>query len=106
MKLPFFDQAYSTSHHQVETIDSEYTVLFGRKNYTFHHRLFSFLVNLLAFSRLILRLLLHGFQPQIHQRCDREDNCYWYAYYPLSGTSKVLASDAEIKQWLELTQEM
>ncbi|MDJ0573363.1 MAG: hypothetical protein QNJ53_30600 [Pleurocapsa sp. MO_192.B19] len=62
------------------------------------------LARVLAFGRLIIRIVLNGYQPKIRQGCDRDNNIYWYAYYPLSGISKVLASEAEIKQWLELTQ--
>lgn len=106
MKLPFLDPANPNFPHHVENIDPEYSILFGRKNYIFARRLFSFLLNLPAFSRLIIRLLLNGYRPQIRQGCDREQNCYWYTYDPLSGISKILASEAEIKQWLELMTEI
>ena len=106
MKLPFLDRADSNFPNHVETIDSEYSILFGQKNNIFPRRLFSFILDLLAFSRLIIRLLLNGYGPQIRQGCDREHNCYWYAYDPLSDVSKFLASEAEIKQWLELTKEI
>lgn len=106
MKLPFFHQAYSTLHQSRTTVSSEYAVFFARKSYILPLPLISFLLHLLDFSRLIIRLLLNGFQPQIRQGCDQEHNCYWYAYYPLSGVSKFLASEAEIKQWLEFRQEI
>ncbi|MDJ0593808.1 MAG: hypothetical protein QNJ72_28155 [Pleurocapsa sp. MO_226.B13] len=62
------------------------------------------LARAIAFGRLIIRLLLNGYRPQIRQGRDRDNKIYWYAYYPLSGVSKVLAFEAEIKQWLEFTQ--
>ncbi len=83
MKLRFLDRAYSN-----QTI-----IKF-------------MLARALAFGRLIIRILLNGYRPKIRQGRDRDNNIYWYAYYPLSGVSKVLASEAEIKQWLEFTQEI
>ncbi|MGK7914648.1 MAG: hypothetical protein AB4038_03760 [Prochloraceae cyanobacterium] len=62
------------------------------------------LARVLAFGRLIIRIALNGYRPKIRQGRARDNNIYWYAYYPLSGVSKVLVSEAEIKQWLELTQ--
>ena len=63
----------------------------------------SILVRAIALVRLMIRILLNGYRPKIRQGCDRDNNLYWYAYYPVSGVSKVLASEAEIKQWLEFT---
>ena len=62
------------------------------------------LAHVLAFGRLIIRIVLNGSRPKISQGRDHDNNIYWYAYYPLSGVSKVLVSEAEIKHWLELTQ--
>ena len=90
----------------VDRVESEYAFLFRGNGESLHFRLIQFVPRLFAFSRLIIRLLLHGYRPKIRQSRDREQNIYWYAYYPLSGTSKLLASEAEIKQWLELTQEI
>ena len=106
MKLPFLHQACSTSHNPIETAGSEYAALFWRKNYTLHPSIISFLLRLITFSRLIIRILLNGYRTQIRQGRDRERNLYWYAYDPLSGDSKFLASEAEIKQWLEFRQEI
>ncbi|MDJ0635785.1 MAG: hypothetical protein QNJ34_21535 [Xenococcaceae cyanobacterium MO_188.B29] len=104
MKLGFLARAYS---NQIKTVESKYYALFWRKSYTLGlPRLKFLLARALAFIRLIIRLLLNGYRPQIRQGRDRDNNVYWYAYYPLSGVSKVLAFDAEIKQWLELTQEI
>ena len=64
------------------------------------------LARALAFGRLTIRILLNGYRPKIRQGRDRDNKIYWYAYYPLSGGSKVIASEAEIKQWLEFTQEI
>ena len=98
MKLHFLGQAYSTSHNQMETVESEYTL---------RHPLIKFmLARALPFGRLIIRILLNGYRPKIRQSRDLHNNIYWYAYYPLSGVSKFLASEAEIKQWLEFTQEI
>ena len=63
----------------------------------------SILAREIAFCRLMIRILLNGYRPKIYQGRDRDNNLYWYAYYPVSGVSKVLASEAEIKQWLEFT---
>ena len=106
MKLPSLGQVYSSYQNQKETVESEYNVLFRRNSEPLYHLLIRFILRLLAFSQLIIRLLLNGYRPKICQSRDREQNIYWYAYYPLSGVSKLLASEAEIKQWLELTQEI
>lgn len=106
MKLPFLDRANPNFHHHVKTIDSEYSAFFGREKYIFERRFFAFILELLAFSRLIIRVLINGYRPQIRQGCDRKHNCYWYAYDPLSDVSKFLASEAEIKHWLELMKEI
>ena len=104
MKLRFLGQAYS---NQIETVESEYTARFLGKSYTLPRPIIKFmLARALAFGRLIIRILLNGYRPKIRQGRDRDNNIYWYAYYPLSGVSKVLASEAEIKQWLESIQEM
>ena len=102
MKLRFLGQADSNDHNQIETLGTEYKILFRGKNGS----LITFMLNLTSFSQLIIRILLNGYKPQIRQGRDREQNIYWYAYYPLSGTSKLLASEAEIKQLIELTQEI
>ncbi len=107
MKLHFLGQAYSTSHNQMETVESEYTVRFLGKSYTLPRPLIKFmLARVIAFGRLIIRLLLNGYRPKIRQGRASDNNIYWYAYYPLTGVSKFLASEAEIKQWLEFTQEI
>ena len=106
MKLPFLPQTYSTSPQPKATVDSEYAALFCRHSYTLDRPLISSLFRLLDFSRLLIRLLLHGYRPQICQGEDREHNRYWYVYYPLSGVSKFLADEAEIQQWLELRPEI
>ncbi len=107
MKLRFLGQAYSTSNNQMETVESKYTVPFLGKSYTLHRPIRTFmLARGLPFGRLIIRILLNGYRPKIRQGRDRDNNIYWYAYYPLSGVSKFLASEAEIKQWLELIQEI
>ena len=104
MKLGFLDRAYS---NQIKTIESEYHALFWRKSDTFRlSSLKSMLARAIAFGRLLIRLLLNGYRPKIRQGRDGDNNVYWYAYYPLSGVSKVLAFEAEIKQWLESTQEI
>ena len=104
MKLGFLDRAYS---NQMKTVESEYNALFWRKNHTLGlSSIKSMLARAIAFAQLIIRILLNGYRPKIRQGRDRDNNVYWYAYYPLSGVSKVIAFDAEIKQWLELTQEI
>ena len=104
MKLRFLGQAYS---NQIETVESEYNALFWRKSDTLGLPLIKFmLARAIAFGRLIIRLLLNGYRPKIRQGRASDNNIYWYAYYPLSGVSKFLASEAEIKQWLELIQEI
>lgn len=104
MKLRFLDQVYS---NQIETFESEYLARFWGQSDTLSCPIIkSMLVRALAFGRLIIRILLNGYRPKVRQGCDRNNNIYWYAYYPLSGISKVLASEAEIKQWLELMQEI
>ena len=102
MKLRCLGQADSNDHNPIETLGTEYKVLFWGKNVS----LIPFMLNLISFSQLIIRILLNGYKPQIRQGRDREQNLYWYAYYPLSDTSKLLASEAEIKQLIELTQEI
>ena len=106
MKLRSVDRVESNYHHQKETVESKYAFLFRGNRKPIYRLLIQFVPRLFAFSRLIIRLLLHGYKPKICQSRDREQNIYWYAYYPLSGRSKLLASEAEIKQWLELTQEI
>ena len=102
MKLHFLDRADS---NQIETVESEYTDLFWRKSDPLRlPRVKSILARAIAFGQLIIRIALNGYRPQIRQGRDRDNNIYWYAYYPLSGVSKVLAYEAEIKQWLEFTQ--
>ncbi len=104
MKLRFLGHAYS---NQIDTVESECTARFLGKSYTLRRPIITFmLARALAFGRLIIRILLNGYRPKIRQGRDRDNNIYWYAYYPLSDVSKVLASEAEIKQWLELTQEI
>lgn len=100
MKLRFLGQAYS---NQIETVESEYQARFWEKNDTLRRPIINMLARAIAFGGLIIRILLNGYRPQIRQGRDRNNNIYWYAYYPLSGVSKVLALEAEIKQWLELT---
>ena len=102
MKLRSLSQVGSNDHNQIETLGTEYKVLFRGKSGS----LIPFMWNLISFSQLIIRILLNGYKPQIRQGRDREQNLYWYAYYPLSGRSKLLASEAEIKQLIELTQEI
>ena len=106
MKLRSLGQVYSSYQNQKETVESEYNILFRGNSEPLYRLLIRFILRLLAFSQLIIRLLLNGYRPKIRQSRDREQNIYWYAYYPLSGASKLLASEAEIKQWLELTQEI
>ena len=104
MKLPFLDQVYS---NQIENFESEYLARFWGQSDTLSCPIVkSMLARTLAFGRLIIRILLNGYRPKIRQGRDGDNNIYWYAYDPLSGVSKVLASDAEIKQWLELMQEI
>ena len=104
MKLGFLNRAYS---NQIKTIESEYHALFWRKNHTLGlPRLKFMLARAIAFIQLLIRLLLNGYRPKIRRGRDRDNNVYWYAYYPLSGVSKVLAFEAEIKQWLESIQEI
>lgn len=104
MKLRFLDRADS---NQIETITSQYDALFCRQSYTLRHPIIKLtLARAIAFSQLLIRILLNGYRPKIRQGRDRNNNIYWYAYYPFSGVSIVLASEAEIKQWLELTQEI
>ena len=104
MKLHFLSQANA---NQIETVESEYTARFWGKSYTLPRPSIKFiLARAIAFVRLIIRILLNGYRPKIRQGCDRDNHIYWYAYYPLSGVSKVLAFEAEIKQWLEFTQEI
>lgn len=101
MKLRFLSQADS---NQVETIESASTAsLWGQSCTLDRPRIKSILGNAIAFGQLIIRLALNGYRPQIRQGRDRDNHTYWYAYYPLSGDSKVLALEAEIEQWLELT---
>lgn len=104
MKLRFLSQADS---HRIATAQSEYTAHCLGKNPPFRRPLLKqMLARTFALSRLMIRLLLNGYRPKIRQGRDRDNNIYWYAYYPLSGGSKFLASEAEIKQWLELTQDI
>ncbi len=106
MKLRSLGQVNSNDPNQKKTIGSEYSVLFQGQSDSLHRSFFPFMLRLLAFSRLIMRILVNGYRPKIRQSRDREQNIYWYAYYPLSGVSKFLASEAEIKQLLELTREI
>ncbi len=104
MKLRFLGQTYS---NQIETVESEYNAHFWGKSYTLRRPIIKFmLARAIAFGRLIIRILLNGYRPKIRQGRASDNNIYWYAYYPLSGVSKFLASEAEIKQWLEFTQEI
>lgn len=101
MKLRFLSQANS---NQIETAESESTTRFrGQIDTLSRSSIKSILGNAIAFGQLIIRIALNGYRPQIRQGRDRDNNTYWYAYYPLSGDSKVLAFEAEIEQWLELT---
>ena len=100
MKLPFLDQAYS---NQIETVESDIQTLFWKKNNTLHRAIIDMTARAIAFGGLTIRILLNGYRPKIRQGRDLNNDIYWYAYYPLSGVSKVLAFEAEIKQWLELT---
>jgi hypothetical protein len=103
MKLRFFGEADS---NQIATAESEYAArCLGNTNLLRRPSLKLRLARTLAWSRLIIRILLNGYRPKIRQGRDRDNKIYWYAYYPLSGDSKVLASEAEIQQWLELTEE-
>ena len=102
MKLHFLARANA---NQIETVESEYTELFWRKIAPLPlSRVKSILASAIALIQLIIRILLNGYRPQIRSCREREHQIYWYAYYPLSGVSKVLATGAEIKQWLEFTQ--
>ena len=102
MKLHFLARANA---HQIETVESEYTELFWSQSAPLHlSRVKSILARAIALIQLIIRILLNGYRPQIRSCRGRDNQIYWYAYYPLSGVSKVLASEAEIKQWLEFTQ--
>ncbi len=53
-----------------------------------------------------LRLLRYGYRPQVIQASDRTNQTYWYAYYPLTGVSKFLTSEAEIQEWVNRMQEI
>ncbi len=102
MKLHFLSQADA---NQIETVEFESTTRFWRQSDTLPRPSSKFiLARAIAFGQLIIHLLLNGSRPQIRQGRDRDNQIYWYAYYPLSGVSKVLAYEAEIKQWLEFTQ--
>ena len=101
MKLRFLSQADS---NQIETIESTSTGrLWGQSCTLPRPRIKSILASAIAFGQLIIRIVLNGYRPQIRQGRDRDNQIYWYAYYPISGVSKVLAFEAEIKQWLEMT---
>ena len=90
--------------NQIETIESASTVPLRRQSCTLPRSgIKSIVASAIAFGQLIIRIALNGYRPQIRSCCDRDNNIYWYAYYPISDVSKVLALDTEIKQWLELT---
>ncbi|NET07081.1 MAG: hypothetical protein F6K16_20745 [Symploca sp. SIO2B6] len=104
MKLFSFGQNNSDL---IETLESEYKSLFLRRDYIINYRFTKvMLAHAFAFCRLIIRVLLNGCRPKISQGHGHDSNIYWYAYYPLSGISKIIASEDEIKQWLESIQEM
>ena len=105
MKLRFLGQANSNYPNQKKTLGSEYNVLFQGQSDSLYRSFFLFILRLLAFSRLAIRILLNGYRPKIRQIRDREQNIDWYAYYPLSGVSKFLASEAEIKQLLSYRED-
>ena len=101
MKLRFLSQADS---NQIATIESTSTAPLWGKSCTLPRRgIKSILARVIALGQMIIRIALNGYRPQIRSCCDRDNNIYWYAYYPISDVSKVLALDTEIKQWLELT---
>ena len=101
MKLRFLNQADS---NQIKTIESASTApLWGQSCNLPRSNNKSILASAIALGKLIIRIALNGYRPQIRQGRDRDNKTYWYAYYPLSGDSKVLALEAEIEQWLKLT---
>lgn len=106
MKLRFLEQNFfeQTDFHHSETAELDYKAdLWGKNNAFLPNKINLLLTRGISFGQMIMRVLLNGYRPKIRQGRDRDQNVYWYAYYPLSGTSKVLASEAEIKQLLEFT---
>ncbi len=59
-----------------------------------------------SFGTLALHILLYGKRPKVCQGRDRNNELYWYAYYPRSGECRFLTSEAEIKQWSASLQDI
>lgn len=68
---------------------------------TFFGRSINQVINL---GQLIIRIMINGTRPKILKCRDQNNNINWYAYYPLSGVSKVLVSETEIQKWLKLSK--
>ena len=55
------------------------------------HRILDTLVNAIA----------NNSEPKVTQRCDRQGNCYYQVYDPVTGKSSTFGSEREIRYWLE-----
>ena len=53
------------------------------------------------FNQIELFLTKMRTEPQISHKCDRNGNCYWQVYNPVSGKSTLCSSEREVKSWLE-----
>lgn len=45
--------------------------------------------------------LTKGRELQVWKKLDRQGNTSWHAYDPLTGRSICVASDAEMREWIE-----
>lgn len=48
-----------------------------------------------------LGAMARGNEPRVWQRRDRTGKTWWHGYDPVSGRSTCLASEAEMRMWLE-----
>ena len=55
-------------------------------------------------NRLWIALMnnaLENSEPKIYRRCDRQGNCYFEVYDPMTGHHCTLGSEQEVRSWLE-----
>ncbi len=49
----------------------------------------------------LVKLLVAGDELRVWQTNDRFGNTLWNAYDPVTGSSKILDSEAELRSWIE-----
>ena len=40
-------------------------------------------------------------EPEVKKKCDRQGNCYWQIYDPISGSHYSFGSEQEVRSWLD-----